>query len=77
MSDGILSLTDATNIGFKIADMADRVKVMHSVVPGSRAEWRFVMDEVGFDVVVTVAAPKPDATLPDPPTPAKPNTPLQ
>lgn len=55
MSDGILAFDDAATLGIKVADMADRVKLMHSVVPGSKAEWRFVMDEVEFDVVVTVA----------------------
>jgi len=55
--DGILSMNDAMSLGFKVAEMADRVKLMHSVVPKSKAEWRFVMDDIEFDVVVTVHQP--------------------
>ncbi|AIT81610.1 hypothetical protein [Novosphingobium pentaromativorans] len=53
--DGILSFDDACAIGMKVAEMADRVKVGHKVLPGTQAKWGFTMDGVRFEVVVTVA----------------------
>lgn len=50
-------------IGEKIIEMADRVKVFHSVMPGSQATWVFEMDDVLFRVVVSVAERKPDAVV--------------
>jgi len=53
--DALLSVDDAAAIGFKIADMADRVRPMHALVPGARAQWRFEMDDVAYVVTVAVA----------------------
>ena len=51
---------DAAAIGFKVAEMAERVQVMHTVIPGARATWFFEADDVRFLVVVTVAAAEAD-----------------
>jgi hypothetical protein len=53
--DGLLSFEDAYAIGAKVAEMADRVKMGHKVLPGAQAKWGFTMDGVRFEVVVTVA----------------------
>lgn len=55
---------DAAEIGFKVAEMADRVKVAHAVVPGSQALWHFTADDVRFQVVVTVDDSKPEGSRP-------------
>jgi hypothetical protein len=39
----------------KVAEMADRVKVGHKILPGTQAKWGFTMDDVRFEVVVTVS----------------------
>lgn len=57
MDDALLSIGDAASIGFRIVDMADRVKVGSKIVPGMQAKWAFDMDGVRYDVVVQVAAP--------------------
>lgn len=44
----------AADIGFKVVEMADRVKVLHIVIPGARASWAFEMDDIRYRVVVTV-----------------------
>lgn len=53
--DAILSFDDAANIGLKVAEMADRVKVGEKIVPGAQAKWGFTMDGQRFEVIVTVA----------------------
>lgn len=53
--DGILSWEDGFKIGCRIAEMADRVKVGHRILPGSQAKWFFDMDGTKFEVVVSVA----------------------
>lgn len=53
----LLSLDDAQTLGFRLAEMADRVKVGHACLPGTQAKWVFVMDDVRFKVVVTVEGP--------------------
>lgn len=45
---------DAIAIGLKIVEMADRLKDMHSVMPGATAKWPFEMDGRRFKVSMTV-----------------------
>lgn len=40
-SDALLGMDDAAAIGFKIVEMADRVKVGNKIIPGAKANWRF------------------------------------
>ncbi|AGH57980.1 hypothetical protein RHVG_00015 [Rhodovulum phage RS1] len=56
MSD--IDQEDAIAIGTTIVEMADRVKTMDLVCPGTAAEWNFELDDQRFDVKVTVAVPK-------------------
>ena len=49
---------DAVTIGYKIVEMAGRVKAMHGVLPGTQATWAFEIEDDRFSVVVTVAPPK-------------------
>ena len=53
-----ISLDDAIAIGNKIAEMADRVKVGHSAIPGAQTTWGFEMDGTHFTVVVAVTPRK-------------------
>lgn len=53
--EGMLSLSDAAKIGFKVVDMADRVKVGHACLPGSKATWHFEMDGTRYIVDIRVA----------------------
>lgn len=48
----------AFRLGEKIMEMADRVLVAHRCVPGTKAVWPFEMDDVRFEVTITVAEPK-------------------
>jgi hypothetical protein len=52
--DALLDLSTASNIGFKIVEMADRVRVGDKVMPGARAVWGFTMDGVAYKVTVEV-----------------------
>ncbi|RUU12069.1 MAG: hypothetical protein EOQ98_19425 [Mesorhizobium sp.] len=52
--DDPVSYDEAATIGFKIVEMADRVKVADKCLPGSQAKWCFEMSDVKYDVVVTV-----------------------
>lgn len=52
--DEPVSYEEAAEIGFKIVEMADRVKVADKILPGTTAKWCFTMDDVKYDVVVTV-----------------------
>lgn len=45
---------DVEEIGEKIVEMTDRVKVAHSVLPGSQATWVLEVDDIRFKIVVTV-----------------------
>lgn len=54
---GITSLEDQDEIASKIIEMADRVKVMHSVLPGAQATWVFELDDTEYRVVVSVNTP--------------------
>lgn len=53
--DALLSIDDAAAIGFKVAEMADRVKVGNKFIPGAKAKWRFEMDGVNYDVTVSLS----------------------
>lgn len=53
-ADDLVSYEDAAAIGFKVVEMADRVKVGDKCIPGARAKWGFEIDGVKFDVAVTV-----------------------
>lgn len=58
MSDaGFSSFEDQDEIASKIIEMADRVKVMHSVMPGAQATWVFELDDIEYRVVVSVNTP--------------------
>lgn len=57
MSEPDIDYEDAAAIGFKVAEMAERVQVMHTVLPGAQATWFFEADDVRFRVVVTVDEP--------------------
>ena len=56
---------DVEEIGEKIVEMTERVKVAHSVLPGSQATWVLEVDEIRFKIVVTVdqrtPSPQPNA----------------
>lgn len=55
MSDpGFTSFEDQAEIASKIIEMADRVKVMHSVMPGAQATLVFELDDIAYRVVVSV-----------------------
>ncbi|MHB0785591.1 hypothetical protein [Bradyrhizobium sp. 5.13L] len=54
-SDGFTDLGDASALGLKIVEMCDRVLAMHQFVPRTAAKWRFEIDGVRYDVMVTVA----------------------
>lgn len=56
--EGILSISDAAEIGIKVVEMADRVKVGNSYMPGAEAKWAFEMDGTRFSVTVSVAGPQ-------------------
>lgn len=51
--DGILSLNEAAEIGFRIVDMADRVRRVDPAVPGTKATWTFDMDGERYRVELT------------------------
>jgi hypothetical protein len=53
--DGLVSFSDAADIGFKVAEMAERVRRLHVAVPGAVANWCFEADDVRFAVTVKVA----------------------
>jgi len=52
--EALVGLDDAINIGFKIVEMADRVRVGHKIMPGSLAKWQFTIDGVNYHVTVGV-----------------------
>lgn len=56
--EGLLSFDDAYRIGVKIAEMADRVNVGNKHTPGAQCKWVFEMDDVKYNVVVSVAPTK-------------------
>lgn len=43
---------DALAIGYKVAEMADRVAAMDALVPRSQAHWGFTADDIRFKVVI-------------------------
>jgi hypothetical protein len=50
----LLAIDDATEIGFKVVEMADRVRRIHRMAPGTKALWNFEMDGVRYSVLVGV-----------------------
>mgnify|MGYP001298342515 CR=1 FL=1 len=52
---GLVDPADATEIGMKIVEMADRCKSMDMVVPGATANWHFEADGVLYKVSLAVA----------------------
>lgn len=52
--EGIVDFDDAARIGFKVVEMADRVRVVDKVTPGAQAKWGFEIDDIAYDVVITV-----------------------
>lgn len=54
--EGLLSVSDAARIGFKLVEMADRLVDVDAALPGSQAKWAFEIDGKSFDIVVTRAA---------------------
>lgn len=53
--DALVSLNDAADIGFKIVEMCDRVRVGNKHTPGAVASWVLEIDGVRYDVKVTVS----------------------
>jgi len=47
-------------IGRKVIEMCDRLQPMAKIVPGSKASWKFEIDDVRFNCVIELAA-QPDA----------------
>lgn len=45
---------DIYAIGLKVLEMAERAKVMHTVVPGAQADWRFEIDGTRFRVSLII-----------------------
>jgi hypothetical protein len=45
-------------IGLKVLEMAERAKVMHTVVPGAQANWRFEIDGTRFCVSLIIEEEK-------------------
>lgn len=48
------SLEDVYAIGWKVIEMAERAKSMHAACPGTRATWRFEIDDRGYCLTLTV-----------------------
>jgi len=43
------------NVGRKVLEMADRLKVAHAVCPGAVASWGFTVDGVRYALTMRVA----------------------
>jgi hypothetical protein len=54
---------DGYVLGCKIVEMADRVKIASSIVPGAQALGQVIIDDVAFDIIVKLAASSPDMPL--------------
>lgn len=50
----ILSLNDAMEIGFKVAEMADRLKDVDAAMPGAQAVFGFELDDVAYEITVKI-----------------------
>lgn len=46
---------DAMAMALKLTEMAERVKSMDRICPGTQAKWAFKMDDTLFEVFVVVA----------------------
>lgn len=56
--DGVLGFSDAATIGFKIVDMAERVRegIKITGIKGVEAKWVFTLDGRDYEVKVTLRA---------------------
>ena len=59
---GLLSLSDAAAIGFKIVEMADRLVDVDLAMPGSQATFGFELDDRQFRITVTRIPTPPNTT---------------
>lgn len=48
----LLSPNDASAIGHKVVEMADRLKATAPALPGVQAEWTFKMDGDEYSVII-------------------------
>lgn len=55
---GFADYESAAFIGMTVVEMAERAKVGHAVLPGSRTNWVFEIDDVCYRVVVAVESEK-------------------
>ncbi len=53
--DTILDHGDAADVGYKVVEMADKVRKMEPMAPGVEASWVFTVDGLDFEVRVKVA----------------------
>lgn len=51
----LIAIDDLIAVGMKVTEMADRAKAMHAVVPGAQAKWVLEIDDIRFNVVVSIA----------------------
>jgi hypothetical protein len=50
---GLLSMSDAAAIGFKVVEMADRLIDVDAAMPGTEASWTFEIDGHEYRVKLT------------------------
>ncbi len=70
MTEPDIGYDDAAAIGFKVAEMAERLRVAHAVCPGAHAKWFFEADDIRYRVIVTIedgtsADPRPASSTED------------
>jgi hypothetical protein len=53
-----LAPDDVMRVGYKVIEMAERVRRMDKAVPGAIAAWGFEMDEDHFEVRVLFKEPR-------------------
>jgi len=51
--EGIVSLDDAINIGLKVVEMADRLRVADKAAPGCQAKLTLDMEDDRYELVMT------------------------
>lgn len=54
-----VSFEDAAKLGFKVIEMADRVRPMDRCARGSQAKSSLTIDETTYEIFVRVAAVQP------------------
>jgi hypothetical protein len=62
MMDDLTSYEDAASVGFKIVEMADRLKVANACVPGARASWAMEVDDVRYAIEMRIVPASEDAS---------------